>query len=45
MDPSRVAGAVAHGRAIDGEALAHALADGDGPLSSYVDNVNNGLFI
>jgi len=31
MDPSRVAGAVANGRAIEGPAAAHAAADGDGP--------------
>jgi len=31
MDPSRVAGAVAKGRAMEGPALAHASAEGDAP--------------
>jgi len=33
MDPSRVAGAVANGRAMEGPALAQAEADGDPPVA------------
>jgi len=31
MDPSRVAGAVANGRAVEGPALAQAVAEGEAP--------------
>jgi hypothetical protein len=31
MDPSRVAGAVAKGRAVEGPALAQAVAEGEAP--------------